>query len=213
MAHLTMLIHGIGQTTFEYFLTDSWKPIDYVIDNGVGNGYSAYRLGQLVGHGRLAVYDEIDKEMDILTGGPLAFGWVTHFPVGHSRPPPRLLVEYQQRKRAFRRYFETLPQMPGLSLNSFLASSVGQTVYRVAIRNPTTFYGLGNRDDSSAFIYSVGYNGTWHTFPTLTSDLDYYNFLITGDYNILSSFFPDSGSGENDTAPNTNGTGTRNDSS
>ncbi|KAI1111788.1 hypothetical protein F5Y14DRAFT_453648 [Nemania sp. NC0429] len=209
---LPLLFNGVSQQGFRYFSDDCWKSVDYVMDNGLGRGYSGYRLNMLVGHGKLVVYDEIDKEMDIITGGPLAFGWVTHFPDDHSRPPPIILAAYQQKKRNFRRYFATLPFLEGAGLDSFLANMVGLIVYRLAQRDPTTYYGLGNIDDSARFEYCVGFNGIFHTFPTITTNINYLNTLFGGEYDMLRYLFPNSGSRNSGTMSDRRITGTRSDS-
>ncbi|KAI1198059.1 hypothetical protein F5X97DRAFT_323840 [Nemania serpens] len=208
-----LLFHGRGQSGFQYFAGASWKPVDYILDNGMNGGYAGYSQGHLVGNGKLAVFDEIDKEMDVLYGGPLSFGWVTHFPDDHRRPPPPILVNYQTRKREFRRYFATLPRMPGIGLSSFLSASIGTIVYRLAHPDPTNLYGIGNTDDSSTYTYSAGYNGRHHTFPTITSDLEYYNALFDGTYDMLDWLFPFPGNGFDITTSNTDNTGTRSDGS
>lgn len=214
MDSFPLLFYGYGQSGFQYFSGTCWKRVDYITDNGMNRGYSGYSRGRFVGYGKLAVFDEIDKEMDVITGGPLAMGWVTHFPEDHCRPPATILVDYQSCKREFRRFFATLPLLPGVGLTSFLASSVGQRVYRIANRDPTTAYGLGNKDDSSSYDYAVGYNGLFHAFPTITSNYNYYNTLFQGDYDILNYLLPNSASRINNTATSsTNNAGTQDESS
>lgn len=174
-----IMIAGFGEKGFQYNSEGVWKLADAVIDNGMQQGYSVYCLNTFVGCGKLIVYDEIDKETDILDGGPLSYGWVTNFPADYIQAPDHILARYQEGKIAFRKDFTTWPFSKDDNTEGSIVSSVGQSIYKLAASDPLTAYGLGETKISRGTKFSIGFNGTSHRLPTITSDWNYYSALLS----------------------------------
>ncbi|KAI0448328.1 hypothetical protein F5B21DRAFT_522518 [Xylaria acuta] len=163
-----IVIAGLGEKGFQFNSEGVWQPADMVVDNGMQRGYSVYCFNVLVG-----------CEMDTLDGGPISCGWVTNFPGDYIPPPDHILVRYQEGKRAFRKDFTTWPLLKGTNGDDAIASSVGQSVYRLAASDPLTQYGLGETEISRTTKFSIGFNGISHRLPTITSDWNYYSALLS----------------------------------
>ncbi|KAI8945018.1 hypothetical protein F4801DRAFT_598423 [Xylaria longipes] len=184
-----ILVAGFGDDGFMFRSEGVWKPADLVVDNGMRRGYSVYSSNVLVGSGSLIVYDEIDREIDILFGGPLSCGWATNFPVDYILPPDHIVARYQEGKKAFREDFMTWPLLGNTNTDDEIASSVGQSVYSLAASDPVTQYGLGETEISQKTKFSIGFNGTSHRLPTITSNLKYYSMISRGQ-NVTSHPYP-----------------------
>ncbi|KAI0437422.1 hypothetical protein F4803DRAFT_556017 [Xylaria telfairii] len=193
-------IVGFGEKGFQYKSEGVWKPADAVIDNGMQQGYSVYYLNDLIGRGKLIVYDEIDKETDILDGGPLSYGWVTNFPENYIQAPDHILARYQEGKMAFRKDFTTWSFAKDENTEGSIASSFGQSVYKLAASDPLTEYGLGETKISQRTKFSIGFNGTSHRLPTITSDWNYYSALLSTEDDTRSYSCTPTEGGSDDTA-------------
>ncbi|KAI1754068.1 hypothetical protein F4782DRAFT_545421 [Xylaria castorea] len=193
-----IVIAGLGEKGFQFYSEGIWKPADLVIDNGMQRGYSAYHFNALVGCGKLIVYDEIDKETDILDGGYVPYGWVTNFPEDYVLPSDDFLARYQDSKSAFRKDFTTWPLLKDAD-----AGEVGQSVYKLAASDPLAHYGLGETEISQQIKFSVGFDGTSHRLPTITSDWNYYSALLSTENKALNYPCPPIGGGDDDAASDT----------
>ncbi|KAJ2994879.1 hypothetical protein NUW58_g1427 [Xylaria curta] len=183
-----IMITGLGEDRFQYFSQGVWNPANTIVDNGMQRGYSIYFLNDLVGYGKLAVYDEIDKELDVLDGGPLSPGWVTNFSEDYSPPPSDVIKGYQQRKEEFRKDFTTWELPTPSDVHEQTASSEGQIIYRLAVGNPVTEYGLDKDKKFRDIRFSIGFKGTSPLFPTITSSWEYYKELCPDNNNIFNYY-------------------------
>ncbi|KAI1308102.1 hypothetical protein F5Y03DRAFT_393705 [Xylaria venustula] len=120
-----------------------------VLDNGHRKGYTAYNNGIAVFRGPLRVFDAVDGEIDLLSGGPLGYGWFTNRPPNFIEPADRLVSHYKKEKTLFRReckgdiaFYESVTLVGG----SYDQQSLGQSIQRYAPRDPEDFYGLANWD-------------------------------------------------------------------
>ncbi|KAI0478066.1 hypothetical protein F4859DRAFT_513648 [Xylaria cf. heliscus] len=206
-----ILIVGHGDKGFQFNSGGVWRPADTIVDNGMQQGYSVYCQNVLVGSGRLIVHDEIDKETDVLYGGPLSCGWVTNFPADYIPPPDYILHHYLEVKNAFRKEFITWRYHKDAATDDSIASSVGKSIYALAARDPFIQYGLGETDMSrqtdmsQQTEFSVGFNGTSHRLPTITSSWDYYTALLSAGHSIASHSCPPPQRGNDDAASYSSG--------
>ncbi|KAI1122447.1 hypothetical protein F5Y10DRAFT_271073 [Nemania abortiva] len=212
MDHSPILLYGMGENRFQFYSGTEWVAVDFIVDNGMNQGYSIYRQNNYVGVGSLVVYDEIDNETDILHGGPVAYGWVTNFPDDYVAASDDTIAHYRACKLAFRKYFVNLPLMTATNVEDVLAASVGRRIYKLAKRDPTDHYGLRETEKTSEMIYSVGFNGTCYRFPTISANPNYYYAILSGDYSMLNYFYPPTKRYDNDT-PTNNAAQTRDNSS
>ncbi|KAI0869234.1 hypothetical protein GGS24DRAFT_512355 [Hypoxylon argillaceum] len=192
-------IHSHGDK-FIYFSGGRVIPVDRVVDNGMGNGYSVYYENKYIGCGKLVVHDEIDREIDTLNGGPLAYGWVTHFPNNYIPVPDDVGRRYKELKIEFRKHFAGSPLITSTGLDKFITESISKPIYKLAARDPTTQYGLRETEKSSDVLHSTGFDGINYHYPTITSDISYYHRLFPLGHNaqILPYLYPPQGSNSND---------------
>ncbi|KAI0426787.1 hypothetical protein F5Y09DRAFT_350902 [Xylaria sp. FL1042] len=160
---------------FKFYHAGQWYIADAIIDNGINEGYSVWSRGVLVARGKLVVYDGIDRETDVLNGGPLGAGWFTHIPTTWKAPPEPELKNYKQTKEAFRREY---PASLGISAHFTLRggaydeASCGRSVYALAVEDPHTMYGLGEKEETSRFCWCVGFRDGFYQYPTLPCSLE-----------------------------------------
>ncbi|KAI0854527.1 hypothetical protein F4860DRAFT_523301 [Xylaria cubensis] len=192
------VIVGDGEKGYQLYSEGTWILADMVVDNGLQQGYSVYYQYVPIGYGKLIVFDEIDKEMDTLLGGPIPSGWVTNFPDDYIPPPDHIIAHYQTEKRAFRKDFTTWPPVNDSRADE---NAAVEGVYRLAASNPTAQFGLDETKVSQTTKFSIGFDGAYHRFPTITSDWNYYSELMSAE-NVLS--YPDGG--DDNTASDTPGT-------
>ncbi|KAI0905364.1 hypothetical protein F4824DRAFT_500518 [Ustulina deusta] len=169
-----LIFQGHQFDLFRFYDSGRWWLADTLIDNGENQGYSAYIQGVLIGHGHLLVFDSIDKEVDLLKGGPLGFGWSTHFPPDYEYPPAYAITHYRITKQALRREFRN--DMEGVSQFTgrggvYAEHSRGQNIHHLAPSKPLTFYGLGEREESSKQPWCIGFAGGEYYWPTLVCNL------------------------------------------
>ncbi|KAI0543953.1 hypothetical protein F4679DRAFT_592005 [Xylaria curta] len=188
------VIVGDGEKGYQLYSEGTWKLADMIVDNGLQQGYSVYYQYVPIGCGKLIIFDEIDKEMDTLYGGPVPSGWVTNFPNDYVAPPDHIIVRYQIEKRAFRKDFITWPWV-----NDPHAGEIVNGVYRLAASDPTAQFGLDETLVSQTTKFSVGFDGVYHRFPTITSDWNYYSELMSAE-NMLGYPCPPKDEGADDAA-------------
>ncbi|KAI1739592.1 hypothetical protein F4680DRAFT_448970 [Xylaria scruposa] len=173
------VIVGDGEKGYQLYSEGTWRLADLVVDNGLQQGYSVYCQYVPIGCGKLIVFDEIDKEMDTLYGGPIPSGWIE--------------------KRAFRKDFTTWPWV-----DDPCGDEAVNGVYRLAASDPTAQFGLNETKVSQTTKFSVGFDGAYHRFPTITSDWNYYSELMSAE-NTPSYPCPPEDEGNNDAASDNNG--------
>ncbi|KAI0966602.1 hypothetical protein F4678DRAFT_466437 [Xylaria arbuscula] len=137
------------ESIFKCIFDDGRLPLfaSEVIDNGVGQGYTAYDNDAPIFRGKLRVFDAVDEEIDLLNGGPLGYGWFTNKPPSFVEPPPDVVTNYTDQKWTMRQrcegdlaFYQTVTGTGG----KHDEESLGQSVKRFAPLDPWEFYGLGN---------------------------------------------------------------------
>ncbi|KAI0404394.1 hypothetical protein F4802DRAFT_615522 [Xylaria palmicola] len=166
---------GYGESEFNLHHEEhAWVRVNKVIDNGPQRLYSAYYGDYYIGDGLLVVWDEIDKEYDLLEGGAIPDGWVTNFPRLYATPPKSYIDEYWRRKYQFRGTFLDLVGPHNPESEAFTRSTTGQEIYRLAVLNPQEAFGSVNQDRDPKGPFTLGVNGKSPRFPTITTNYYYY---------------------------------------
>ncbi|KAI0099023.1 hypothetical protein GGR51DRAFT_576426 [Nemania sp. FL0031] len=158
------ILTGYGRTQFKYCVDhdeNEWEKVDYITDNGEGRGYAMYRGGRYIGVANLMVYDEIDFEADIIYGGPISKGWVTHFTGQYQPPSGDTISRYKTTKSLYRSSLSLSASPP----QRIYHPPTNRRVQKFAVDNPTDQYGLDETEMCSQSPYAAGFNGTYH-FPT-----------------------------------------------
>ncbi|KAI1346796.1 hypothetical protein F5Y01DRAFT_296929 [Xylaria sp. FL0043] len=170
-----VIIQGYVGGLFKFYHAGSWYIADTVIDNGINHGYSAWSRGVLVARGKLAVYDGIDQEMDILNGGALGAGWFTHIPATWKSPPDSELQNYRRIKEAFRKEYPTdlgIWECFTFRGGKYNETSRGSSVHALAVEDPHLMYGLGEKEETSRHRWCVGFRDGFYQYPTLPCSLE-----------------------------------------